>query len=108
MSTKNNSVITSNLKNQPFEYRKSLTLPKNINFGFELEMEGVNPERVLKLIKNLEGNWKIDSQLPVSSDEFIDEEGYPAVKVKWTSSYSGQFTLSYGDFEKVIVVESLF
>ena len=59
MSTKNNSVITSNLKNQPFEYRKSLTLPKNINFGFELEMEGVNPERVLKLIKNLEGNWKI-------------------------------------------------
>lgn len=55
-----------------------------------------------------EGNWKIDSQLPVSSDEFIDEEGYPAVRVKWTSSYSGQFTLSYGDFEKVIVVESLF
>ena len=53
-------------------------------------------------------NWKINSQLPISSNEFIDEEGYPAIKIKWTSSYSGQFTLSYGDFEKTIVVESLF
>lgn len=57
---------------------------------------------------SIEGDWKIDSQLPIASDKFIDDEGNPAVTIKWISSYSGQFVLSYGEYEKTIVVESLF
>lgn len=30
------------------------------------------------------------------------------VKIKWLSNYSGQFDLTYGDFTKTIIVESLF
>lgn len=30
------------------------------------------------------------------------------VQIKWTSAYSGQFELHYGDYHKTIVVESLF
>ena len=30
------------------------------------------------------------------------------IEIMWDSTYSGQFILSYGDYEKTIVVESLF
>ena len=30
------------------------------------------------------------------------------VGILWNSAYSGQFTLCYGQYEKIIVVESLF
>jgi hypothetical protein len=49
-------------------------------------------------------------------EKFKTERGIPGVKIKWNSSYSGQFTLWYGNkeighdknFSKTIVVESLF
>jgi len=52
----------------------------------------------------------------VSLEKFKTERGIPGVKIKWNSSYSGQFTLWYGNkeighdknFSKTIVVESLF
>ena len=64
------------------------------------------------------GDWFIDSSspVPVILEKFKTERGGPGVKVKWNSSYSGQFTLWYGkkdsghdkNFSKTIVVESLF
>ena len=49
-------------------------------------------------------DWTIKTDLPLQCWE-IDEH---CIELMWLKPVSGQFTLSYGDFEKVIVVESLF
>lgn len=49
-------------------------------------------------------DWKVKTDLPLQCWE-IDEH---CIELMWLKPVSGQFTLSYGDFEKVIVVESLF
>ena len=62
------------------------------------------------------GQWYVsNNKLPIQKEEFINSEGYPAIKIKWDSSYSGQFDLWYGDkngpiedYKKTIVIESLF
>ena len=63
------------------------------------------------------GTWYLDGpKVPVQMEKFTTPSGTPGVKIKWLASYSGQFTLWYGDknnghykdFSKVIVVESLF
>ena len=63
------------------------------------------------------GDWYIDGpKVPVTLKKFKTQRGTPGVKVKWNTSYSGQFTLWYGikdsghmkNFQKTIVVESLF
>lgn len=61
------------------------------------------------------GDWYIDGpKVPAKLEKYTTEGGTPAVKVTWTSSYSGQFTLWFGqeghekNFTKTIVVESLF
>ena len=61
------------------------------------------------------GDWYIDGpKVPVTLNKFRTARGTPAVKVKWNTSYSGQFTLWFGDkghdknFTKTIVVESLY
>ena len=65
--------------------------------------------------KNTKGDWYIDGpKVPVILEKFTTPRGIPGVKVKWNSSYSGQFTLWFGkdahykNFSKTIVVESLF
>ena len=65
--------------------------------------------------KNTKGDWFIDGpKVPVELTKFTTSRGIPGVKVKWTRSQSGQFTLWFGDkghyknFSKTIVVESLF
>ena len=67
--------------------------------------------------KNSNGDWYIDGpRVPVLLEKFKTERNIPGVKIKWNSSYSGQFTLWYGNkeighdknFSKTIVVESLF
>lgn len=51
-------------------------------------------------------DWFVDKKYPV---ELIPSTIDPRrVSVKWTSSYSGQFELHYGDYSKTIIVESLF
>lgn len=59
---------------------------------------------------NIAGTWLVDNNIPVVLEPYITEEGFRAVKLKWTSSYSGQFDLYYsgGSLKKTIVVESLF
>ena len=51
-----------------------------------------------------EGEWSVDKKCPVK----LTVVSPTKVKVKWDSSYSGQFELSFGEHKKIIVVESLF
>ena len=51
-------------------------------------------------------DWEIDKKYPVIIE--IDELEPNKIKLKWDSTYSGQFDLTYGDYVKTIVVESLF
>ena len=51
--------------------------------------------------------WRVDSKYPV--ELIVDPTDPRKISLRWTSSYSGQFELWYGDdFNKTIVVESLF
>ena len=53
-----------------------------------------------------EAEWSYDKKLPL---KIVTVEGEnPTIELKWTSSYSGQFDLFYGNLKKTIVVESLF
>lgn len=53
--------------------------------------------------KITESSWEYDKKLPL---EVIENGKY--IKIKWTKTYNGEFTLKYGKYEKTIVVESLF
>ena len=50
--------------------------------------------------------WYVDAKYPVSLTP--DPSDPRRVTVQWTSPYSGQFDLHYGDYSKTIIVESLF
>ena len=56
-------MIRSELKETPFLYRQILTIPSEVNFGLEIEIENVNHEFVLKQINNQFG-----SQFQVKKD----------------------------------------
>lgn len=47
--------------------------------------------------------WEVCDNVPVK----VEANGNQ-ISLQWTSNYSGQFELKYGDIRKVIVVESLF
>ena len=49
-------------------------------------------------------DWEYDKKLPIKTKIIDDNE----IVVKWIANYSGQFDLSYGDYTKTIIVESLF
>ena len=54
---------------------------------------------------SLLSDWKVEGKhLPLKTKK-IDEY---TIELTWDSTYSGQFDLSYGDYKKTIVVESLF
>ena len=62
-----------------------------------------------------QGNWYIDTNVPVKYTISISEKGYNTISVKWNQSYSGQFDIWFGNkekekakYKKTIVVESLF
>ena len=73
-------------------------------------------EYIYYIEKRESGDWYFsNNKLPIERKVFRDEQGRIAIKIKWTSSYSGQFDLWYGtedsplyDYKKTIVVESLF
>ena len=52
---------------------------------------------------NLIADWRVGDDAPVS----LEADG-KEVKLRWTTSYSGQFELWYGNYKRTIVVESLF
>ena len=51
-------------------------------------------------------SWEVETKLPVVV--FEDELNPQHIRLRWESSYSGQFELKYGSYTKTIVVESLF
>lgn len=73
-------------------------------------------EYVYCIDSSLYGDWYISNKkFPVKMETFSDDQGRNAVKIKWNSTYSGQFDLWFGDadgplldYKKTIVVESLF
>lgn len=68
----------------------------------------IKPKKVYKYITTVDKDfeWKIDSKLPVKMR--IDGNNPKICEIQWTMGISGQFELSYGDYSKTIVVESLF
>lgn len=52
------------------------------------------------------GQWKIDSKCPVQL--IVSKDNPKECTIRWIRSISGQFELSYGNYSKTIVVESLF
>ena len=50
--------------------------------------------------------WTVQKDRPIRYS--IDEDDPLTIYLMWDSSYSGEFDLSYGNFTKKIVVESLF
>ena len=73
-------------------------------------------EYIYYIESSIAGNWYISNpKLPILKKECENENGRPAIKIKWDSTYSGQFDLWYGDkdgplfdYKKTIIVESLF
>lgn len=56
-----------------------------------------------------DAEWTFDKKLPVTVTKvWKNERNRDCISLKWTSSYSGQFVLSIGNYQKTIVVESLF
>lgn len=51
-------------------------------------------------------DWYVDEKYPVTL--MPNPKDPRKVSLQWTSPYSGQFDLHYGDYSKTIVVESLF
>lgn len=54
----------------------------------------------------LQSEWYVDKKYPVAL--LVDNYEPRKVKLKWLSTYSGQFELMYGDYKKTIIVQSLF
>lgn len=66
-------------------------------------------------VYNSRGTWHLGkTKVPINMETFKTERGTPAIKITWMTNYSGQFDLWFGideahkQFEKTIVVESLF
>ena len=53
-----------------------------------------------------EEEWAIDKKYPIVFS--VNPNNKKQLKLKWSESYSGQFVIKYGDYEKTIVVESLY
>lgn len=60
-------ILNTKLENCPLIYRDKLTIPSPINFGLELELDKVDPNRVYKLIRNRIGvNWQVKEDLSLT------------------------------------------
>ena len=55
---------------------------------------------------DLQADWYVDSKYPVQL--YINPNNSKEISLEWCDNYSGQFILNYGNFQKTIVVESLF
>ena len=66
----------------------------------------VKKDYEFKFNGTLATKWYVDKKYPVIL--IPNPEDPRKVILKWTSSYSGQFELFYGNYHKTIIVESLF
>lgn len=57
-----NTQLEYKLRNNPLSYRELLTIPSNISFGLELELDKINPNEVYHLVKkNFGDSWQVKS-----------------------------------------------
>lgn len=61
-------------------------------------------EYTYSALLGLEGDWHIPSNLPV--EWWVNSDN--TITLSWKANYSGQFKVYYGNYEKTIIVESLF
>lgn len=80
----------SNLENQilnnPIQYRDKLSIPRNINFGLELELDKIDFDKVYKLIrKEMGNNWvvKTDRSLTENANAEIATPILQNTKQTW-------------------------
>lgn len=65
-----NSNIQNQLINNPLEYRRILTLPSNIRFGLELELENIDFSRVYSLVRKQIGKeWQVKTDKSLMKDK---------------------------------------
>lgn len=90
-----NGIVGGNL--EPIEEKKDSII---VGEGF------IKPKRWYEYSYKGEtaGNWSYDTSLPIQAEIDADNK----IKIKWNNTYSGQFELSFGDYTRTIVVESLF
>ena len=89
--------------------------PKDPNPSTEHTVIFISGETFIKPSKEYEytlgiassQEWKVDKKYPVKLEPFTNEKGHSCVRLKWMSSYSGEFELRIGNYTKTIVVESL-
>lgn len=98
-----------------------ITKPIDPNEGETQEIIGetfIKPKKnyIYSIDSSVYGQWYVsDKRFPIIMEPFEDENGKNSIRIKWNSSYSGQFDLWFGDadgplldYKKTIVVESLF
>lgn len=71
----------------------------------------IKPKKTYSYIctKLIQAEWSVDKNLPIDIISIEkNKRGRSVITLKWTSSFTGQFELSYGQYKKTIVVESLF
>lgn len=56
---------------------------------------------------SLLSEWEFDTKLPIQL-QYADEYDNHIIRLTWLAPISGEFKIKYGDYEKTIVVESLF
>ena len=63
-------ILNQQLKNNPFVYRDILTIPRNVNFGLELELDNIDPDKVYKLVRSqISEDWKIKGDVTLTDGE---------------------------------------
>lgn len=105
--------IVDGLIAKPIDPNEGNELAGNINGETFIKPK---KEYIYSIDSSLYGNWYVSNKKqPIKMESFTDDQGRNAVKIKWTSTYSGQFDLWFGDadgplldYKKTIVVESLF
>ena len=98
-----------------------ITKPIDPNEGETQEIIGetfIKPKKnyIYSIDSSVYGQWYVsDKRFPIIMEPFEYENGKNSIRIKWNSSYSGQFDLWFGDadgplldYKKTIVVESLF
>ena len=67
----------------------------------------IKPQKTYKYeyVGNENKEWEFESNSPLPLEYEINNK---VITIKWTKTYTGQFTLKYGEARKTIVIESLF
>lgn len=62
------TTLDKKLENNPLIYRDKLTIPTNINFGLELELDNINYDAVYRLVKKQIG-WEVKTDKSLTEGE---------------------------------------